>query len=436
MINLGYNKQYIQSYVELRNQFIEELMTQKITVEGTKDWLSNDNGKIHCLIEDERVIAAVIVRKRREVTVFSDRSGMGDMLLREADKMAYEMGFDRVWAKIHLKNDKSIKLFERSGYNHEGRFYLKHIHYGETFGLRKGAETFPMMVITAMLYVCNSRCPACPYTSNPEIRKLHKDAMYISDKIFKKLADECGVHGTLLRLCGGGEPFLHKNLIPLVRYAKDAGCKVSIITNGSIDVCEAVNVVDMIEFSVDAGIKEEYEKVRVGLDWNTLNKNIGYAIKKRKTTEIICSIINQQGIDVERAKKYWDFLDAVQVRKFLTFMGDVKNNSADEAPFLPPEKRLPCPWLFDRICMNTHGDFTYCGADIRCKYKIANIMDRSVQDVWQGKEYSEIRALHLERKGGMAEMCRDCPDWKYRTWDYSFWKLKDYAEKNRSNTTA
>jgi organic radical activating enzyme len=434
VIDLGRNRRYIQGYIDLRNRYTDELNTKPISVESTVDWFdTGKGGAIRVAVEDGQVVAAVIVHKRREVTVFSAKPHMGDNLLTEAEDMAYELGYADLWAKISPENQRSVRLFLRNGYQVDpDGIYRKHLHYGETFGMRPGAETFPLMVITAMTYVCNSRCPACPYTGNPVLRTRHKDAMFMPDDVFHKLSDECGPHHTLLRLCGGGEPFLHPRLGELVRYAKGTGCQVNIITNGSVDVRDLVDVADMIEFSVDAGTAEEHAKIRVGLDWDKVNANVREAMAKRTRTRLICSIVNQAGVDIARAKDHWSFMDAIQVRKFLTFKGDVRNNSADETPFLPPDQRLPCPWLFDRTCINTEGDFTFCGADIRCDYVIGNIHDRSVADIWLGEEYATVRDAHLGRHGDAVEMCSDCPDWKYRSWDYSFWRLRDHASVDTS----
>ena len=32
------------------------------------------------------------------------------------------------------------------------------------YGLRKGAEEFPLMVVLSIIYPCNFGCPNCPYT--------------------------------------------------------------------------------------------------------------------------------------------------------------------------------------------------------------------------------------------------------------------------------
>ena len=42
------------------------------------------------------------------------------------------------------------------------------------YGLRPGAEEFPLMVVIAVIYPCNFGCPMCPYTDgNSEIRKFY-----------------------------------------------------------------------------------------------------------------------------------------------------------------------------------------------------------------------------------------------------------------------
>jgi hypothetical protein len=77
--------------------------------------------------------------------------------------------------------------------------------------------------------------------------------------------------------------------------------------------------------------------------------------------------------------------------------------------------------------MNTKGEFAYCGADMWFKSKFASLEENSIADIWNGPEYQRIRDLHLSRRGHEVELCRDCPDWKYRSWDYSYWKLEEYA---------
>jgi radical SAM protein with 4Fe4S-binding SPASM domain len=138
---------------------------------------------------------------------------------------------------------------------------------------------------------------------------------------------------------------------------------------------------------------------------------------------------------VDQAKAYWEKrVDKVQIRKFLTW-GYNENHSADDSPYLPPEERLPCPWLFERLNVDSRGDVTLCGEDIAFTCKFANIMERSIQEIWHGPEFTRFRELHLARKGHDIPICAACPDWQYRSWNYNYWKVLKDAETGRKGGT-
>lgn len=313
-------------------------------------------------------------------------------------------------------------------------------HYGEEFKIREGAQEFPLMLVLSFTYICNAKCPNCPY-NNSAIRTTYKDAMHMSEDVFRRIADECGAHGAVLRISGGGEPMLHPKAVELICYAKEKGARIGLITNGSRFDEEKLNAliaagVDALEFSVDAGDAETYQRVR-GLDWDVLNRNVRMAVDIRNKlsapTRIVASIINQEGVDVEAAEKHWTpIVDKVQVRKYLTW-GINDDHSADSSPYLPPEKRIPCPWLFERFNIDSRGDVTICGEDIAFNEKFANIMERSIKEIWLGPEFESFRKKHLSGEGSDIKICSSCPDWQFRSWNYNYWKvLKDAEDKMTS----
>lgn len=313
------------------------------------------------------------------------------------------------------------------------------IHTQEEYGLRPEAREFPMMVVLSYVYVCNAGCPNCPY-NNSDIRSTYKDALIMPDVVFRRLADECGPYGSLLRLSGGGEPMLHPQAVEHILYAKKKGCRIGLISNGSRFDADKLTAligagVDAIEFSVDAPDAATYARVRPGLDWERLNTNVRLAVDIRNRlsspTRIVTSVINQQDVDVEAAEAHWGtIVDKVQVRKFLTW-GYNEDHSADATPYLPPEDRLPCPWLFERLNVDSRGDVTLCGEDIAFAEKFANIMERSIKDIWSGPEFFAFREKHLSRRGHEIPICSTCPDWKYRSWQYNYWKVLKDAENKR-----
>lgn len=414
----------VPGYVELRNRFLAELDTRLVTVESTQKWLASDVGDVVCFVDGGTTVAAAIVRDTGEVSVFSSLCGMGEQLLAEAENLARTRGLRRVWARVLPSNEKSVSLFERYGYVFGDGHYSK-----DLYSIAALTSPFPKMIVLSVTYVCNATCPVCPY-NNADIRRTYHDAPWLPKETLQRIADEAGPHGTVLRFTGGGEPMLHPDIVEMTAYSKAAGCKVSIITNGSRSVEPVLEIADMVEFSVDAGSAEEYAKVRPGLDWNRLVWNVARARIGRKTTHLICSIVNQNGVDVERAKMVWGILDAVQVRKYLTW-GYNRDMSADATPYLDPQKQVPCPWIFERLNIDTRGDVTFCGEDIAFAHRFGNIREKTIAEMWNGPEFTALRTAHLERTG-YPKMCTDCPDWKYRTWDYNYWRLRKNAGGNTS----
>jgi len=263
---------------------------------------------------------------------------------------------------------------------------------------------------------------------------MHKDT-------FQMIADQCGEHGAWVRISGGGEPMLHPEAVELIEYAKKAGARVGLITNGSRFTDDSSRRlieanVDMIEFSVDAADEETYERVRKGLKWETLVENVKRMVELRNqlksTTKIIASGINQEGVDIDRVATFWSpIVDNFQKRKYLTWAINDPSKSADPTPYLPPEDQIPCPFLFERLNIDSRGKVMVCGFDIAAVTDMGNIHEKSIKEIWHGEGFHYYRQKHLSGKGTDIELCSRCPDWKYRSWKHNYWKIVNTAENSR-----
>ena len=314
-------------------------------------------------------------------------------------------------------------------------------HQQSRYGIRPQAKEFPMMCVLSFVYVCNAKCPNCPYT-NSQIRANYKDRPFMKESTFKLIADQCGEYGAWVRISGGGEPMLHPKTVELVEYAMKVGAKVGLITNGSLFTEEnstrlLETQIDMIEFSVDAGDPDTYAKVRRGLKWDVLLKNIKRMVDLRNRlksqTKIIASGINQVAVDLNAAVKFWEpIVDDFQKRKYLTWGVNDPSKSADPTPYLPPQESIPCPFIFERLNIDSRGKVMVCGFDIAAKTDMGNIHERSIKEIWHGEEFEYYRQMHLSRKGQEIELCRNCPDWQYRSWKHNYWKIVTKAEEKRT----
>ena len=347
------------------------------------------------------------------------------------------------------------------------------------YGLRAGAEEFPLMIVLSIIYPCNYGCPNCPYTDgNSEIRQFyhqrHGDLFPVP--LWNKIAEEAGAYGAWLRCTGGGEPMLHPHMVEMIELAKAKGARVWLNTNGSMfgptDTLRGklrriiAAGIDLIEFSMDAGDAATYAVVRPphrggaprdpGKWWGTAVDNVRAAIALRRemaaTTRVVVSIIRQDQIEgrLEAAIDFWIKeigVDEVITRKFLTWDDNTHiqmGHSLDPHLYraLPTQKSEPCVWPFERLNVDTLGRIALCGQDIsfRTAELFPNANDVSLKEIWQGERFNWYRRMHLDGRGAEAFPCRGCSAWLagIRDWNHGWLQvlkksgdhLKDVMEKD------
>jgi methionyl-tRNA formyltransferase/MoaA/NifB/PqqE/SkfB family radical SAM enzyme len=323
------------------------------------------------------------------------------------------------------------------------------VHTRATYGIDAGAEEFPKMVVLATVYPCNAKCPNCPYTEgNSDIRMKYADAPFVDAAIFKKIADECGQYGAFLRITGGGEPMMHPaDMVSLIEYARSVGARVWLNTNGSLMPPEKVDRLlacglDQVEFSVDAADPQTYAVVRAGLDWDALLATVRYTVaerdRRKSSTNVVVSVINQDIVrdSMDAIVKFWlgVGVDEVIKRKFLTWgsnTGIDGGHSADPTPYLDKTEGEPCPYPFHRLNVDSRGKVEVCGFDITGRTNLGNVRDQSIREIWKGPMFEWWRAKHAARQGGDIPLCRECPDWQYRSWTHNWEKVMRTADAHR-----
>ncbi len=315
------------------------------------------------------------------------------------------------------------------------------------YGLRPEAARFPMMLVLSFVYPCNAKCPHCPYTQS-NIRDDYRDAPFMPEALFRKIADEAGQHGAYLRISGGGEPMLHPKAKELLVYAKEAGCRIGLITNGS-KFTEKTTLallragVDMIEFSVDARDEATYSVVRKGLKWHKLVDNVRRMLRLRNAmnspSKIVASGVNQKGVDIDAVEAFWREeigVDNFIGRKFLTWGSNTRldaERSADATPYIDTEA-VPCPFIFERLNIDSRGNVMVCGYDIAANTSMGNVNHQSIAEIWHGEGFGLYREKHLAGRGRDLSLCATCPDWQYRSWQHNYWKVVNNAEAQRAIT--
>jgi Iron-sulfur cluster-binding domain len=92
---------------------------------------------------------------------------------------------------------------------------------------------------------------------------------------------------------------------------------------------------------------------------------------------------------------------------------------------------VPCPFIFERLNIDSRGNVMVCGYDISAITCMGNVNTDSIRDIWHGEGFRFYRDKHLAGRGKDIALYAGCPDWKYRSWQHNYWKVVKNAEAAR-----
>lgn len=246
---------------------------------------------------------------------------------------------------------------------------------------------------------------------------------YMGMKLFRTIIDQAIALGTLsIRLAWYGEPLLHPHIAEMVAYAKERGIvDVGFNTNAvCLDKNNALKLIesglDRLVFSVDSPYKEEYEKIRIGANFESVIENImqfnvlrnqlgAYYLLTRAT--LVLMEENKKSID-DFVKLMESHVDIVATGFYHNF-----NSCPDEMDEGNGAKEFVCPYLWTGMVIGWDGNVYVCSIDGAREYCVGNVSKELLKDIWYGDRYAEIRTKHLLGKYKDVSICRKCNLIKY-----------------------
>jgi len=191
---------------------------------------------------------------------------------------------------------------------------------GYPYLLREKPELpeYPPILQIEPTAACNLRCPqrAC----DQRLIRKHRRKMFMTFDEFRALIDEAGPYTETINFYNFGEPFLHKDAISMVAYAKKVNPRTFILsdTNGHFfqtkEKQEAIveSGIDRLVFSVDGATQSAYEKYRVRGNLGVVLEAMRGIVQTRngrglKKPEVIWKYIlfrtNDSDEEIQRAEK-------------------------------------------------------------------------------------------------------------------------------------
>lgn len=267
--------------------------------------------------------------------------------------------------------------------------------------------------------ICNLKCPMCCVT----IEAQKEDGGTIAKGImswetYTKIIDEAAEIGVYsVKLNWRGEPTINKLLPQMIKYAKDKGIiDVMINTNGVLMDEEYTKKiidagVDKVFFSFDSIKPDKYEKIRVGAKFDDVVRNIKYFAEynEKKGHPVYTRVQKVLMNDTEDENQdfinfFSDIVDQVAFEDYYPY-GDLEYGKKVESC----EKiQFACSQLWQRMLITFDGECRVCCRSGVELFSVGNISNRTIKEVWNGKEMTEMRHKHQSGCWYDVELCKNC----------------------------
>ncbi len=275
---------------------------------------------------------------------------------------------------------------------------------GDVFDLLR--RPFPGVVRIETTNACNARCTICPH------RNMQRPIARMNDALYQRLVDECAWFGCReIHLHNFGEPLMDKQLEDRVSYAKGQGIeKVKIFSNCSLlDYERAKGLIeaglDEIKISLDGASKEEFESIRVPLQFETVMQNIADLVAMRNAfgsklkINITCCSTSDKQATMQPLKR---IVDGFSFNKIHNWGSGEQNEGCGRL-------RKPCSRLWNNLTVLASGEVALCCLDYDGRHLMGRLDENtSIREIWNNPAYRQVRKLHKEGRQNEISLCAKC----------------------------
>jgi len=232
-----------------------------------------------------------------------------------------------------------------------------------------------------------------------------------------------------LEFYGMGEPLCNQRLPEMIVYAKSADIcdSISLMTNGSLLTHQLsdkliLSGVNEIKISLQGLSSEKYREVtHTEIDFGCLVDEISYlnGIKGncRLYVKMIDAALTRQDKAADKIGQIFrNICDGYSVESLLPLFSDINCSVIAGSNTINAVKtrygqthrlRQICHFQFYRLIILTDGRVTACCDPLNAVYW-GNIFDCALVDMWDSSARYDFLKLHLEKKGFLHPLCRNC----------------------------
>ena len=296
--------------------------------------------------------------------------------------------------------------------------------------------------------MCNFRCATCSRASLPEGKKNLSMTSEQFGEILRKIPSLKKVH-----LQGLGEPLLVPDLQKMLDLLKEKGIYSSTTTNGSLlhleKYLELALQFDEINISFDSTTKEDFEKIRIGGNFDAVVEGITQLSERNRASgrkarvnlnfvathlnymqipklSGIASALGVNKISISQVENWYlpnerEFADShAFVLKTFELTEKIEKVTAEFRKQLKPQgievviggyekRKRMCTWPFKKIFITVDGFITPCCIRMNsAAFNLGSVY--SVEDfssIWNGPAYKGFREANIKDLPNLV--CDNCP---------------------------
>jgi radical SAM protein with 4Fe4S-binding SPASM domain len=292
---------------------------------------------------------------------------------------------------------------------------------------KKIVPNFPINLDLHITNKCNLYCPFCPRTWY-DLSGGFEEYGFMPLALYRRIVDEGVKEGMkAIQFTANGEPLLHRGLEEMVRYANEKGVLDLIIHTNAVGLSEKRSRALLkagfhkLAISFDSPVKETYEKLRKGANFEKTLDNIRNFVRLRDELGYEFPTVRVQMVDQvdnkdERAQfdeLFMNIADTVSHVYYIPYNGGpgsyLPERAGEDSIEIGQRKLKPdfsCSYLWQRLIIEWDGSVYPCffGFDM----KIGDLNKQSISEIWHGEQMRELRELHACGAYNKNKTCANC----------------------------
>jgi radical SAM protein with 4Fe4S-binding SPASM domain len=279
---------------------------------------------------------------------------------------------------------------------------------------------------------CNLRCPECP----SGLRSFTRPTGMMKPELFTSIIDQLAPTLSYLIFYFQGEPYLHPQLLEMVRRASAQKIYTATSTNAHYLNDEAARKtvesgLDRLIISIDGTSQETYQSYRVGgkidkviegtkniLRWKKELKSktphviFQFLVVKQNEHQIgeVKELAKELGVDEVKLKtaQIYDFENGSELIPTIEKYSRYKKNS--NGLYSIKSGLLNECWKMWHSCVITwDGKVVPCCFDKDAHFVLGDLSKNNFKEIWEGDRYNEFRQTLFSSRSEI-EMCRNCTE--------------------------